>query len=105
MIRRPTRSTIVPYTTLCRSQFLGDDGVAEQPVEHHLLAAVVQQCRSGYTAALRGAIATINKSFAQPRSWRAGSSNLVRWSQIWSIRRSEERRVGKEGRCRGWPYH
>ena len=35
-----------------RHQLRRDDGAAEQPVEHHLLAALVQQCGSGYPAAV-----------------------------------------------------
>ena len=37
-------------------QFLRDDGIAEQPVERDVLAAVVQQYGSGYPAQVRDTV-------------------------------------------------
>src|SRR5882762_4683708 len=39
MIRRPPRSTLFPYTTLCRSPFVDDSGCRESPMLSTLMDA------------------------------------------------------------------
>src|ERR1035441_5419452 len=106
MIRRPPRSTLFPYTTLFRSR--GDqrgwqsDGLPATPcfqlpnevvrwqVERRGVAlAVGQHLRIHREAEQRSLVAALAPRTAAPQN---GSPES----------RSEERRVGEEGRCRGW---
>src|SRR2546430_15087453 len=102
MIRRPPRSTLFPYTTLFRSlegggraildyktgKRVSADWYGERPTHPQLLA---------YAEALGRdvvALATVTVSARE-----------VRFEGLARAPRSEERRVGKEGRSRGSPYH
>src|SRR5437870_13512940 len=87
MIRRPPRSTLFPYTTLFRSavERIGDvRGLRTYqfvedagPLAHPVRPAVYREINNFYTA-------TVYEKGAE---------------------RSEERRVGKEWRSRGWGEH
>src|SRR2546430_16931028 len=86
MIRRPPRSTLFPYTTLFRSLDLGEAGLDVQRCLHlvgHQLVA--EQHQSGVEQRL--------DRLAHPLALLSAGE------------RSEERRVGEEGRSRGSPDH
>src|SRR2546422_10192117 len=110
MIRRPPRSTLFPYTTLFRSQVLENFNsfARQEDVD------VSQLLHLGFWAA--------------PRAWgygpgQAGIGPEARgqvsglWHGGFAVFRgqaggggtgaggSEERRVGEEGRSRGWAHH
>src|SRR5438046_9614051 len=76
MTRRPPRSTLFPYTTLFRSSWPGRCGRASAGLPFS----------TDNTAAADGG--------ASRSTGRMGAAT-----------RSEERRVGKEWRSRGWRYH
>src|SRR2546422_11671228 len=100
MIRRPPRSTLFPYTTLFRSL---KDG--QRPDE--LVNVVGPICESGDFLALDRKLPAV-----EPGEYLAvlgtGAYGFV-MSSTYNQRprppRSEERRVGKEGRSRWSPYH
>src|SRR2546422_10303485 len=87
MIRRPPRSTLFPYTTLFRSRTSDE----------------ARYDNSG------GSLARALRSQHYYRARQAGlgdrGSPLGMPPRRWDLVRSEERRVGKEGRSRGSPYH
>src|SRR3712207_9113512 len=91
MIRRPPRSTLFPYTTLFRTQ-----GILQGTYE--TFAAVAEQ-RFGGT--LRGRVCLTaglgGMGGAQPLA-------ITMNEGVALCVRSEERRVGKEGRSRGAAY-
>src|SRR5258708_34500844 len=102
MIRRPPRSTLFPYTPLFRSEsrrlaLPGAFGVGLELVE-------VPACEScGLTGGMHPACQT-----AALASWYFDElqANTEGPRECQSSRlRSEERRVGKEGRSRWSPYH
>src|SRR5256886_17314615 len=105
MIRRPPRSTLFPYTTLFRSflrplynaeelarRFLDPTLAAEIPHDRHHVAM--------YGSRLLG-------------TWSNAPAFVDHFGFLWdsdrdratAAGRSEERRVGKEGRSRWSPYH
>src|SRR5687768_18566904 len=92
MIRRPPRSTLFPYTTLFRSLDLaGQTGGVE-------LRQAMR--RPEHTPTFMAAVDWLDKN-----DWLGRSADRTR---IWlssagrkKLARSEERRVGEEGRCRG----
>src|SRR5256886_15249394 len=92
MIRRPPRSTLFPYTTLFRSSAMTSVQAASRATD-------APTTITGRRAAL---------SIAAARASSEGSPAIV---LLTSRRdgavhdRSEERRVGKEGRSRWSPYH
>src|ERR1035438_3044274 len=92
MIRRPPRSTLFPYTTLFRSILLeGRRNEAE--------LIVAEECRCGISRRL-----AIRFRYGRHLRYHGRSHpNLRPFSQIAGSYRSEERRVGKEGRSRGSP--
>src|SRR2546426_12667565 len=106
MIRRPPRSTLFPYTTLLRSSLKDDteqggDGAggsnnsgsgAEE--NSNAAAAAMQPVEDMNDHAIRG------DTFAT----RAEEKRAEAEAAAEGIR-SEERRVGKEGRSRWSPYH
>src|SRR2546430_17393110 len=109
MIRRPPRSTLFPYTTLFRSQParpLLQPRVARH--RHEVLDLLPLEEREQ-----RGTRKAAIESHAEPRL-RKGRPQLAQQAAQESprpamgrgiARRSEERRVGKEGRSRWSPYH
>src|SRR3712207_9471306 len=98
MIRRPPRSTLFPYTTLFRSEWV--DLASETP--HALTRTRVEE---PLTSGVRVLDTMVPLGKGQRLGIFAGSgvgkSTLL--AQI--TRRSEERRVGKECRSRWSPYH
>src|SRR5258707_10671796 len=126
MIRRPPRSTLFPYTTLFRSKLLSPPpkktnnylDLAGQPAclyARSLIFAPKLICESkmdrrttylvlftlSLTSGIAGLAATTSAAEG-PIGVAAVVRNTV--SQLEPRVRSEERRVGKEGRSRGWPY-
>src|SRR2546429_9981384 len=115
MIRRPPRSTLFPYTTLFRSGH-GDLVLAD---------AIAQSCdvyfyqlglKLGLTSMLEDATGLgfhsrtgidlpgeITSEFPGGTDYYDRVYGPRRWTA--AVTRSEERRVGKEGRSRWWPYH
>src|SRR5256886_17662744 len=92
MIRRPPRSTLFPYTTLFRS-LQSEWSLWSRDIEEEALPAA-RELGVGivpYSPLGRGMLT------GQIRS----ADDLSRGD----FRRSEERRVGKEGRPRWSPYH
>src|SRR2546427_12098118 len=97
MIRRPPRSTLFPYTTLFRSRAakLGEE-----------IRTVADRHRGDVAAAgsvllnVREVVQTTSKQISQLGELSASIDDFVEL-----IKRSEERRVGKEGRSRWSPYH
>src|SRR2546428_13917541 len=97
MIRRPPRSTLFPYTTLFRSltmprgALLGALSVsATVTVQERGLLAGVEAGQSSVVEVVRAVTMTVSLPL------------LVACTEVG---RSEERRVGKEGRCRWSPDH
>src|SRR2546430_13891909 len=104
MIRRPPRSTLFPYTTLFRSD-------AIVMVEH-----IVRRVRGMREGDPRSRVLSAASEFTNPL---AGSSaaTIIIFTPLAFLSgvagaffkalsfRSEERRVGKEGRSRWSPYH
>src|SRR5256885_16515410 len=90
MIRRPPRSTLFPYTTLFRSP-REDGGVAV----HGSL-----QCPYYIHKALKRAL---RLTAEQAQVVQAETGGGVGGKEEYPPIRSEERRVGKEGRSRWWP--
>src|SRR5256885_14584130 len=104
MIRRPPRSTLFPYTTLFRSPQLEGcytqfhsadrrDGTAEQQLDRFERAVARLVRRPALLHVANSAAALSGRQFA---------FDLVRPGVFL---RSEERRVGEEGRSRWAPYH
>src|SRR3712207_9184587 len=118
MIRRPPRSTLFPYTTLFRSWLLAQlDVIAPKvivPLGRHAMGRFVDGVtiteahgrsyeRDGRTVVpwFHPAASLHNQSLRETlvEDARALGETLRR------VRRSEERRVGKECRSRWSPYH
>src|SRR5256885_15810737 len=97
MIRRPPRSTLFPYTTLFRST----------PSARAQMLAFERRLKA------RGVIAVLRRSRGLDISAACGQLRVelearrreVRPEEHTRVERSEERRVGKEGRSRWSPYH
>src|SRR3712207_9588361 len=101
MIRRPPRSTLFPYTTLFRS-------VADKT--YQVTLAVGRQLKAGNT---------VDFKFFGQAGWgtefKATGNYALTTNNPWfeidqssgniKLKRSEERRVGKECRSRWSPYH
>src|SRR2546430_13931509 len=102
MIRRPPRSTLFPYTTLFRSGHAAEpvDVVDERLVRSEAEVAVgrIGIDREGPCARERECAYRAEEPAREPAP-AADDDNGV------ADPRSEERRVGKEGRSRGSPYH
>src|SRR2546426_10738227 len=100
MIRRPPRSTLFPYTTLFRS-LVEDLATTRYPET----AALRQVPGVGALTAL-SYVLTLEDPARFAKSRAVGSYLGLRPKQRDSgAGRSEERRVGKEGRSRWAPYH
>src|SRR2546429_9581626 len=105
MIRRPPRSTLFPYTTLFRSQYLVLAAL-NRLTSPNSKARMAQWYRK---TPLQRWLPLSAKQLRSQRFWDA--MNAVDESAIRKIemqlsrQRSEERRVGKECRSRWSPYH
>src|SRR3989449_10215242 len=101
MIRRPPRSTLFPYTTLFRSiqrtAFLEFRITDMKNLFRDALPEIDKTLRraGGKTPGQAGAAANVTQLFGAD----TGKGEARNKS------RSEERRVGKEGRSRWSPYH
>src|SRR5690606_42150114 len=95
LIHRPPRSTLFPYTTLFRSQFLADDGFAL--FEGDVLVVVAD---GGLGRGSEDGLRELGGFLQASRQLDAadGAGLLV-------FLRSEERRVGKGDGSRGRPQH
>src|SRR5258705_14017722 len=99
MIRRPPRSTLFPYTTLFRSitvQKTGGDPTRAGDVKIEFYGHDAFKITSPVGVTV----------LTDP--WRNDSTGVYpKWflNEFPTIRRSEERRVGKECRSRWSPYH
>src|SRR3989454_11974016 len=121
MIRRPPRSTLFPYTTLFRSVGGPEDAALAAEITEAVARSggqAVSGCgrlsvRQAAEAIRRAVVLVTNDSaplhFAQvvdtPTVAIFGSTVPSFGFGPRGPRRSEERRVGKEGRSRWWPYH
>src|SRR2546422_10173615 len=103
MIRRPPRSTLFPYTTLFRSKVYllsaWPQTIGGRDLDRGAAAAVGLLLGGGV---LGGALRSVRKP-GVPEFFFFGYIGLILlWPQAWSdqrfVLRSEERRVGKEGR-------
>src|SRR3712207_9105694 len=112
MIRRPPRSTLFPYTTLFRSFDADPKGVATRKASGKVLAALYPALPElwGGSADLAESNNTAvegEPSFLpadrQTKMWNGGPYG--RTLHFGVRERSEERRVGKEGRSRWSAYH
>src|SRR3989449_10470760 len=114
MIRRPPRSTLFPYTTLFRSDGASAVLVMSDEAARALGYTPLAYVRSYAVAAVDPGWQLLQAPiFAVPKALeRAG----IQWKELGGIEvheafaaqglsRSEERRVGKECRSRGSPYH
>src|SRR5260221_13827946 len=88
MIRRPPRSTLFPYTTLFRSS-----------------VPSVSSCRMVVWSRVTFFIGRYRSTRTLSLKDRRDGLRIQRTHRRASTPRSEERRVGKEGRSRWSPYH
>src|SRR3712207_9340270 len=110
MIRRPPRSTLFPYTTLFRSQ---PNRVNPRDGGHAELCGLCSQSellrrRANLQVALspKRIHNPVGRAPADAEGGDGvGRRCLARLGDELQNRRSEERRVGKEGRSRWSPYH
>src|SRR3989442_12116350 len=102
MIRRPPRSTLFPYTTLFRSHgfFLIDCRVATG--RPRLVTVIVPPPSS--ISSRRARHFVLNSVAVSPGLTVAARLRMCVFAGGYRAR-SEERRVGKEGRSRWWPDH
>src|SRR5260370_33421644 len=114
MIRRPPRSTLFPYTTLFRSRLwrggVGDlDNLCSEGIGTEFSTPLNHAAKFGvmplpppHGASIRHARNSANDIH------RKAVATMVDFREFISTnvsQRSEERRVGNEGRYRWWPYH
>src|SRR3712207_9557904 len=115
MIRRPPRSPLFPYTTLCRSRGRLHVLAGELECSHPGTAASLREgmdetltvTRLDVRGRLKRTLASTNPCESMIDTVRRVARNVKRWQNgdmclRW---RSEERRVGKECRSRWSPYH
>src|SRR3712207_9094103 len=105
MIRRPPRSTLFPYTTLFRSnaEWLDDIGLFVSDEVH-----LIGDRERGAT--LEMMLTKVRKHYPQSQivalsATVANSDEIADWLDCELVKRSEERRVGKECRSRWSPDH
>src|SRR2546426_11569685 len=103
MIRRPPRSTLFPYTTLFRSYFYTPESYAKS--WQKILGFAREAGRDPRTLTGTNQLAILvgvsrAETEAPMRHWLSTEWDVAAWSE-----RSEERRVGKEGRSRWSPDH
>src|SRR5258707_12350116 len=100
MIRRPPRSTPFPYTTLFRS--LAADGHWSYSADNTQTA--IQQLGAGQSLTDSFTAVSSDGTASQQITVTINGTNDV--PVLGGVHlRSEERRVGKEGRSRWSPYH
>src|SRR5256885_16213540 len=104
MIRRPPRSTLFPYTTLFRSLLQRARTGRGLRVEVSMLEALAEWMSYPLNFAHYGGTAPARSGLTHPSiapygQYTAGDGQSLIFG------RSEERRVGKEGRSRWSPYH
>src|SRR2546422_11045911 len=98
MIRRPPRSTLFPYTTLFRS--------AETGAGQHGVATATVCARFGLECVVYMGEADMRRQRLNVyRMELMGARVVPVTSGTRTLKRSEERRVGKECRSRWSPYH
>src|SRR2546425_12741578 len=104
MIRRPPRSTLFPYTTLFRSPFgqLAEEGVAELC---QTLAIALKQRQKPQVLKTKYDFLVSDAVISAAEFELAARSARKKAVDVETVLRSEERRVGKECRSRGAPYH
>src|SRR5256885_14915533 len=99
MIRRPPRSTLFPYTTLFRSGFRLQGHTVEAQIAMTLVAIILATLAAGigsvWVAALLMGLGGNRAPGMMPQ----------RLLSLAAGARSEERRVGEEGRSRWAPDH
>src|SRR3712207_9236227 len=120
MIRRPPRSTLFPYTTLFRSIELTRASRGGTPVKTDQDTVPAQSStrlidrtwwswmgpQGGYVAScLLTAAADAAPAGHRPRTLSVSFLEPLDEGEVDVRTRSEERRVGKECRSRGSPYH
>src|SRR5437899_11927176 len=102
MIRRPPRSTLFPYTTLFRSQFEGNSAFSTWLTRIAINEALMwlRRKRASREVSIEESTAengtTLPLDSPDPSPSPEDSYLQREWKEI----RSEERRVGKEGRSR-----
>src|SRR3712207_9578152 len=108
MIRRPPRSTLFPYTTLFRSERDARAGRVLEEEVHDRLAAQGRQLLHLAGGDLRHVLGDVENLDGGLAAERPGGEQVPHAPALLSsavLRRSEERRVGKECRSRWSPYH
>src|SRR2546426_12820921 len=100
MIRRPPRSTLFPYTTLFRSVGGGSRGTGDRRAR--LRPKPPGRGPGGGRPGVPRARRRAGRERPPGVADRVLLDGAARGA---SVGRSEERRVGKEGRFRGAPYH
>src|SRR3712207_9591703 len=107
MIRRPPRSTLFPYTTLFRSYFKNKP--SGEAIDQLFIPNSFRFASSYYLSKKQYAAiadsAFMIKLLKERRLEYSICAIFFNSSFTVSIRRSEERRVGKECRSRWSPYH
>src|SRR2546422_11156907 len=103
MIRRPPRSTLFPYTTLFRSLTDVPRVAPDHDAQLDLVVELDGLARSDdrVSRAVDGA----GRPDEEQRLRRQRQAHLAGVVRVVQTDRSEERRVGKEGRSRWSPYH
>src|SRR2546422_10392823 len=105
MIRRPPRSTLFPYTTLFRSEVLRISNDAEASQRRRLGRLRAERD----TALVAQRLEALRRAALNDRNVIGPMLDCARaYCTLYEIRhalRSEERRVGEEGRSRWSPYH
>src|SRR3712207_9233674 len=112
MLRRPPRSSLLPYTTLFQSEpnFSAEDANRPEVLGANILAGgtVTARAVARMYAALLGEVDGV-RLISPDRLREASEVAMVGVDEIFgfptSWGRSEERRVGKECRSRWSPYH
>src|SRR3712207_9475901 len=105
MIRRPPRSTLLPYTTLFRSQRLTDSLLLDWLADFSF-SGDVDGYAEGELFFPGSPVLTVRAPFAEAVLLETLVLSVLNHdSAIASAARSEERRVGKECRSRWSPDH
>src|SRR3712207_9110334 len=97
MIRRPPRSTLFPYTTLFRSAALRRYLTDLAELYRLQLSTFIDRNLDSPLDLLGPELVALAR--------RGGFRRLSRYVERYFADRSEERRVGKEGRSRWSPYY